>query len=170
MILLLLLVEYVSSQSCSQSITLPSNSICGPKFEGAPVLFPAFEEFTKNIFQLSDASASMIQINRNGNCNISQDDIKKQQYQISFFCSLMVSDALKSQCNSASPFVPEKNKICSNICNAARRSVSKGLSTCSDSKTITSVFSFCSSGSDSSDSCFSGVTSEIESCGKSSES
>lgn len=155
----------MSQQQC---INLAADSPCGPSFEGAPVAFASIEEFSANIQLFSNTTASRNQINQLGKCNISNDDALKQQYQSSFFCTFMVSDALGLGCSAKSPYIPENNRLCSKVCIVARDSVAKSLSSCDDPNIITGGFdSFCSKNSSSdAGSCFQGIQAEVGFCGK----
>lgn len=128
-----------------------------------------FLQFLANMEIFSNTSSTIEEINREGTCNLTNDDALKQQYQSSFFCAYMVEDALiNNECQSVPPFVPEKVKLCSKICDAARNSVSKTLSSCQAPRNITGGLDFfCSKSTSSDDStCFSGIKSEVDFCGK----
>jgi hypothetical protein len=156
-----LLLGSAMSQSC---MNLDANSPCGPDFAGAPVPFASMAEFTENYVVFADVSQAVEAINSNPtvSCNITNDDALKQQYQISYFCALIVDDAInKNNCQPTAPFEPVKAKLCPEACKAAENSVSKSVAACGNPKSG----SECSRVSSSEANCFSGIKAEADLCG-----
>jgi hypothetical protein len=150
-------------------MTLDANSPCGPEFNGAPVLFNSMAQFLENIDIFANSSKTIEQINNSTSCIITNEDALKQQYQTTFVCAWMVSDAIKNgSCPSMPPFEQEKVNLCSDVCHAARDSVYKSMSICNDTQiSIINPGAFCSStkGKKGQDICFAGTASEAEFCG-----
>ena len=163
-LLCILWTPYIMAQQC---ILLGPDSICGPAFNGAPVNFSSISEFNATMNLFKNESMAAENINSYESCNLDAAKARSHQYQISFFCSLLVYDAIeKAKCSPADLFNKDSTRICSIVCNSAKTSLKRTLSSCQKPEKILSTF-ICETLSSTSNECFAGVSLEKDNCGKS---
>lgn len=182
------LVGLTLGQTGPRCLPLDDKTICGPAFKDASVLaeiFPSlsiFNDYMTNTFANPQYAAASI--SEGSQCKVSVGNLSRLRFQVSYWCSRIVSESVQLGCpfglpgvsNSSAQNIPSNEastsiRLCSSSCGAARDSLISALSdptVCSPGKPnlVTDPFAtFCASAPASN--CFTAVPRELETCGMS---